>query len=100
MSDEVRPPWEFESPLCAEVGTHLFFPKDPDDPQLSAMVEADYTYARKVCNECEHKTECALWAIEKNEKFGMWGGLSPRDRVNIRKQKDHARRRNLGITPI
>lgn len=96
---EPRPPWEFEEPICAEVGTQLFFPKEPDDPQLSAIAEADYTYARKVCATCPHQAECADWAIEKNERFGMWGGLTPRDRITIRKQRDKGRIR-LNIRPV
>lgn len=32
------------------------------------------------------KFECAEWAI-KNELFGFWGGLSPKERTNIRRDK-------------
>lgn len=100
MSDNLKEPWNFETPLCAEVGTNLFFPKEADDPELSAIVEADYSYARKVCEECDHKIECAMWAVEKNERFGMWGGLSPRDRVAIRRKKEYNGKRRLNIRPI
>lgn len=95
-----KPPWEFEEPLCAEVGTNMFFPKEPDDPELSASTEADYAYARKVCAICPHQAECAEWALTKNERFGMWGGLSPRDRVNIQKGRPLGPTLRLKIRPV
>jgi hypothetical protein len=32
-------------------------------------------YARSICNNCEHKAECAEWGIY-NERHGIWGGLT------------------------
>jgi hypothetical protein len=42
--------------------------------------------ASSICRKCTHIVECADWAI-KNELFGFWGGLSPKDRTNIRRDK-------------
>jgi len=42
--------------------------------------------ANSICKKCPHKNECAEWAI-KNELFGFWGGLSPKERTNIRRDK-------------
>lgn len=83
-SDRIRPPWEFESPVCAEVGTEIFFSRDADEGgDSSAMVKELYKEAKKICAGCDHKTECAEWGI-KNETHGVWGGLSPADRKKLR----------------
>ncbi len=41
---------------------------------------------RKICAECPIINECAEFAI-KHEMHGFWGGLSPSDRVEIRKRR-------------
>ncbi len=42
--------------------------------------------AKKICMECPVLDKCAEWGI-LHEKYGVWGGLSPRDRMAIRKQR-------------
>lgn len=88
----MRPPWQYEEPACAEVGTNLFFQQDKDDPETGVSNNGEYQYARAVCGTCPHKMECAEWGIQ-NEIHGMWGGLSPKDRNEIRTK------RRLVITP-
>lgn len=80
----MRFPWEFEKPSCAEVGTILFFSVDQDDPSFKNGSDT-YEDARKVCNSCVHRIECAEYGI-KYETHGMWGGLSPRERKSMRRQ--------------
>jgi len=36
--------------------------------------------ARRVCQRCPVQSECLQWAIDLPEKFGMWGGLTPKQR--------------------
>lgn len=79
-------PWEFEQPLCAEVGVEVFYIEDRDDPEKRSGVRADYDSAKRVCNFCLHKTDCAEWGI-RNEIHGVWGGLTPQERSEIRKRR-------------
>lgn len=84
MSDAKRPPWHFESPLCAEVGTEIFYPPDKNDPDSGRMWDTTRE-AKKICQSCEHIHECRLWAI-LNEPHGIWGGMSPRERQRERRK--------------
>ena len=79
-----RGPWEFEEPLCSEVGVEMFYTDDKDDMRVDSM--STYAMASSICGKCAHIVECAEWAI-KNELFGFWGGLTPKDRTNIRRRK-------------
>lgn len=83
---EPRPPWQYEDPLCAQVGGNLFFSEDRDEPGVVASPEVNYDGARRVCKNCQHLVECALWGLD-NEEFGLWGGLSPVDRKNIKSKR-------------
>ena len=54
--------------------THLFFSDDPSE-QASA---------KRMCNVCPVRAMCLLGALERNERFGIWGGTTPADRKRIR----------------
>jgi len=82
----VRGPWQFESPLCREVDNELFFPESGMSIQAQT--------ASSICGSCIHKSECAEWGIY-NEGFGVWGGLTEKDRRWIRKRKGIIVRENF-----
>ncbi len=42
--------------------------------------------AKDLCNSCPAKEPCATYAIDWGIKFGVWGGLSERERRKIRKE--------------
>jgi hypothetical protein len=82
----MREPKDYEAPSCAEVGGDFWFAeKDVDDNELKVI--NDYNFAKSICNRCIHKVECAEWGLRK-EAWGMWGGLSPKDRKAIRRQQN------------
>lgn len=37
--------------------------------------------ARKICRTCEVRVLCLNYAIHNKEKSGVWGAMSPRERV-------------------
>lgn len=43
--------------------------------------------AQEVCAGCYVRDECTRYAIENREKFGVWGGLSERERRRLRKRE-------------
>jgi WhiB family redox-sensing transcriptional regulator len=62
-----------ESALCRQVDPELFFPEkgEPAAP------------AKKVCARCEVRTDCLTEALERCERYGIWGGLSTRERLTL-----------------
>jgi WhiB family redox-sensing transcriptional regulator len=62
-----------ELALCAEVGPGLFYPEkgEPSAP------------AEKICQGCEVRRQCLAGALERQEKWGVWGGLSERKRRRL-----------------
>ncbi|GAA3416330.1 WhiB family transcriptional regulator [Streptosporangium vulgare] len=39
--------------------------------------------AKLVCRRCEVRAECLEYALEHGERFGVWGGLSERERRRL-----------------
>ena len=78
----MREPREYEAPLCAQTGNG-----DAWFPEHGRGTDGEVVYARNICNNCIHKTECAEWGI-KFERFGIWGGLSAYERKQIRRKRN------------
>ena len=60
---------------CMGVDPDLFFPE-----RGSSTREA-----KEVCRGCVVREDCLDYAIARNEKFGIWGGLSERERRKVRR---------------
>jgi WhiB family redox-sensing transcriptional regulator len=39
--------------------------------------------AKKLCRGCEVIGECLVYALNHGERFGVWGGMSERERRNL-----------------
>jgi len=68
---------------CRGGDANLFFPERG----------ASTRKAKSICTSCEVRTECLEFAISQGEKFGIWGGLSERERRRIRKERSEKIRR-------
>ena len=79
--------WQDEG-NCLGADPDLFFPSPGDS--LKA--------AKAVCNSCVVRAECLEYALENGEKYGIWGGMSERERRRIRRQRAIAR--NTGQAAI
>ncbi|MBN9325765.1 MAG: WhiB family transcriptional regulator, partial [Cellulomonas sp.] len=42
--------------------------------------------AKKVCTQCEVRAECLEYALANDERFGIWGGLSERERRKLKRR--------------
>ena len=81
FDEPMREPRQYESPLCAQTGAGDYWFPEPGQGTITETV-----LARSICNQCSHKTECAEWAI-KYEHHGIWGGLTERERKQIRRKR-------------
>jgi WhiB family redox-sensing transcriptional regulator len=61
--------------LCAQTDPEAFFPEKGGSTRE----------AKKVCRSCEVRTECLEYALEHDERFGIWGGLSERERRRLKR---------------
>jgi WhiB family redox-sensing transcriptional regulator len=66
---------------CLGVDPDLFFPERG----------ASTKEAKEVCRGCVVRGDCLEYALGNGEKFGIWGGMSERERRRIRRQRALAR---------
>ena len=62
---------------CMGVDPDLFFPE-----RGSSTREA-----KEVCRGCVVREDCLEFAIANGEKFGIWGGMSERERRRVRRAR-------------
>jgi hypothetical protein len=61
-----------------------------------AMLGYDYPEARKICATCPFSGPdgpCLAHALATASEFGLWGGFSPLERREIRRERERARNR-------
>ena len=82
MSFEVWPPpsdpelaWQ-ERALSAQTDPESFFPEKGGSTRE----------AKRVCTTCEVRDDCLEYALAHDERFGIWGGLSERERRKLKKR--------------
>ena len=62
--------------LCAQTDPEAFFPEKGGSTRE----------AKKVCTSCEVRAECLDYALAHDERFGIWGGLSERERRKLKRR--------------
>lgn len=79
--------WTREA-ACATEGVAPMFPLPGDAAGLAA--------AKLVCGVCPVRDACLTAALERNERFGVWGGLSEDERHALKRQQyNHTYRAKL-----
>jgi WhiB family redox-sensing transcriptional regulator len=68
---------------CKGANADLFFPERG----------ASTRTAKGICRECSVRADCLEFAITTGEKFGIWGGMSERERRRVRKERQIAAQR-------
>ena len=74
-SDDAEFSWQ-ERALCAQTDPEAFFPEKGGSTRE----------AKKVCVSCEVRAECLEYALENDERFGIWGGMSERERRKLKRR--------------
>lgn len=67
--------WQRDA-LCAQTDPEAFFPEKGGSTRE----------AKAVCESCTVRAECLEYALRHDERFGIWGGMSERERRKIRRQ--------------
>ena len=62
--------------LCAQTDPEAFFPEKGGSTRE----------AKRVCRSCEVRAECLEYALEHDERFGIWGGMSERERRRLKRE--------------
>ena len=75
QEDEDPLAWQSDS-LCAQTDPEAFFPEKGGSTRD----------AKKICSSCEVRAQCLDYALRNDERFGIWGGLSERERRKLRKR--------------
>lgn len=68
--------WQQDA-LCAQTDAENFFPEKG----------GSVATAKATCDLCPVRSECLEYALDHDERFGIWGGLSERERRKLKKRR-------------
>src|SRR3954447_17583637 len=69
------PEWQ-ERALCSQTDPEAFFPEKGGSTRE----------AKRICSRCEVRADCLEYALGHDERFGIWGGLSERERRKLKRR--------------
>ncbi|GAA4485256.1 WhiB family transcriptional regulator [Microbacterium panaciterrae] len=67
--------WQSQA-LCAQTDPEAFFPEKGGSTRD----------AKRICTTCDVRGECLEYALNNDERFGIWGGLSERERRKLKRR--------------
>jgi WhiB family redox-sensing transcriptional regulator len=76
--DEI-PEWVSQG-LCGQVDPEIFY----------VDKGGSVAPAKRVCLACDVRAQCLEWALEMDDDFGVWGGLSRDERWALRRERRSA----------
>lgn len=62
---------------CRGVDPEVFYPVNDEDAEE----------AKEICAGCPVRQPCLEWALSDRERFGVWGGLTERERRRLLRQR-------------
>jgi WhiB family redox-sensing transcriptional regulator len=68
--------WQ-ERALCPQTDPEAFFPEKGGSTRD----------AKRICARCEVKDECLDYALARDIRYGIWGGLSERERCHVKRNR-------------
>lgn len=72
--------WQ-DNAACRGEATAIFYPTKSDD--LSS-----YKLAERICRHCPVKATCLEEALAAGERWGLWGGRTPKQRAMINRARN------------
>lgn len=88
LATELVADWRARA-ACSGYPNTLFFPatESPDDGSLEKAVA--------ICSVCPVIDDCLEYALETNQRSGIWGGTSEKERKTLRRKWLAERRRSV-----
>ena len=67
--------WQSDA-LCSQTDPEAFFPEKGGSTRD----------AKRICTSCDVRAQCLEYALQNDERFGIWGGLSERERRKLKRR--------------
>jgi len=67
--------WQTDA-LCSQTDPEAFFPEKGGSTRD----------AKRICTTCDVRAQCLEYALQNDERFGIWGGLSERERRKLKRR--------------
>jgi WhiB family redox-sensing transcriptional regulator len=87
LLDEGKSGWQGQA-NCMGVDPDLFFPERGGSTRE----------AKEVCRGCVVREDCLEYALANGEKFGIWGGMSERERRRVRRARALSQRQATALS--
>src|SRR5512144_3108799 len=68
---------------CQHGDHELFFPPEEEQGEYFRL---RVSMAKRICANCPVRRQCTSYALAHDERYGVWGGLTPAERERLRRR--------------
>ena len=80
--------WQDDA-ACNAYDNVLFF---GEEGESEIDKQAREGHAKSICQRCPVREPCLEFAMETNQKYGIWGGMNDKERASLKRRRARARR--------
>jgi WhiB family redox-sensing transcriptional regulator len=77
--------WRLQASCRGQDPSQFFHPEG----ERGRMRDERIVLAKEICRTCDVLMRCREWALETNQEYGIWGGMSEAERRSY--QRTHSR---------
>lgn len=81
--DQTPPRRITDRALCGDLDPEWFYPES----YLTRECREQIAVAKNICTRCPVVVECLRWAVETDQRHGIWGATTPDERQRLRRRK-------------
>ena len=81
-ADDESPSW-WDRAACRDAGSKAFY---GERDSFSAQTGPPDPEAIRFCSRCAVSDECLAFALNNNERHGIWGGMTPHQRTSLKRR--------------
>ena len=95
LGTTAAPKWDWLThAACRGLGDEMFFA--PDNERGRSLRQRE-TAAKTVCARCPAVEPCLTSAVDAGEMYGIWGGLTPAERLELQPTNHRSSRPVSGL---
>ncbi len=81
-----KPEW-FDQARCMGMDIEVFYGEEEDQQERGShrpyLLPAEVAQAKAMCRDCPVREQCLEYALDNDERHGIWGGLTTKERRKL-----------------
>lgn len=87
-----KPDW-YDEARCMGKPIMVFYGEEEDQQERGShrpyLLPSEVEQAKNVCGSCPVRAQCLEYALDNDERYGIWGGMTSKERRKLTRQNQY-----------